>query len=238
MILIKAHHKIEFPDKENAIRMMRTIESAARTCYKSEDKITDESYKPFVRKIVHVFKHESTIEHGAITVRFVTDRGVTHEMVRHRLAAFSQESTRYVDYSGSSKCGDCQFIIPLWLKDNLPEGQWFWDDEKLVLHDAAGAVHDTKSVPANEWLFAMQTAAKQYGVLRMQNWSPQQARSVLPNSTKTEIVVTANPREWRHILKMRTSPQAHPQIREVMIPVLAELTELMPELFDDIKVAT
>ena len=237
MILLKPSYKIETPiDGENAVRMLKLIESAARTCYKSECKITDDSYKTFVRKIANVYKHESVIEHSSVTVRFIFDRGVSHELVRHRLCAFSQESTRYVDYSedGATK-GNCQFIIPTWCP-NIPEGIWNWDDTKFKLVDITRKEFDTNSVPANEWLFAMQTVENQYNALSKQGWTPQQARTVLPNSTKTEIVVTTNFREWRHIFKLRTSSKAHPQIREVMIPLLNEFKQHLPELFDNIVV--
>ena len=237
MILTRASYKIETPiDGDNAVRLLKQIEAAARTCYKSECKITEDSYKQFVRKIIGVLKHESVCEHGSITVRFITDRGVTHELVRHRLAAFSQESTRYVDYSDDKKTsGHCQFIIPCWM--DLPEGEFYYKPKlsgAYYLGNDEG-MREILDPGQHGWLLAMQEAEDAYQHLRSIPWSPQQARSVLPNSTKTEIVVTANPREWRHILSMRTSNHAHPQIREIMIPVLKEFTEHLPELFEDIK---
>jgi thymidylate synthase (FAD) len=162
----------------------------------------------------------------------------TLELVRHRLAAFSQESTRYVDYSEDGKTkGNCQFIIPLWCKD-VPEGQFTY---KPKLTGQSYLMNDTDMLPINDlgthaWLTGMQDAEDAYNELSRQGWTPQQARSVLPNSTKTEIVTTANFREWRHIFKMRTSNHAHPQIREVMIPLLTEFKQHLPELFDDIEV--
>lgn len=236
MILIKPSYKIETPiDGENAVRMLKQIESAARTCYKSECKISEDSYKAFVRKIVHVYKHESVIEHSSITVRLIIDRGVSHELVRHRLAAYSQESTRYVDYSDDVKtAGHCQFIIPPWFE---PLFSGIVYVEELGLRGADGFWKDLSSFKSGEvvWLNAMQNAEDHYKNLRKLGWAPQQARSVLPNSIKTEIVVSANAREWRHILRMRTSSHAHPQMREIMIPILEEFTKHLPELFEDIR---
>ena len=240
MILLKPSFKIETPiDGDNAVRMLKLIESAARTCYKSGCKISDDSYKTFVRKIVHVHKHESVIEHSSATVRFIVDRGISHELVRHRLAAFSQESTRYVDYSDDIKAdGHCQFIIPLWCEDSsLTPGLCQYDNKRGGLNwlDGGTRTLSALSYTNSVWLKAMQDAEDSYKELRSLGWAPQQARAVLPNSTKTEVVTTANFREWRHIFKMRTSNHAHPQIREVMVPLLAEFKKHLPELFDDIK---
>jgi len=234
MILLKPSYKIETPiDGDNATRMLKLIESAARTCYKSECKTTDDSYKAFVRKIANVYKHESVIEHSSVTVRFIVDRGVSHELVRHRLCAFSQESTRYVDYSedGATK-GNCQFIIPPWC--NIPEGQYKFIDGHLKSNSPIR--ESSVSESDGEYLAALQTAENKYNKLSALGWTPQQARDVLPNSTKTEVVVTTNFREWRHILKLRSDNKAHPQMREVMIPLLNEFKQHLPELFDNIIV--
>lgn len=203
-----AHIEDEFDVNE----MLKRIERAGRTCYKSEDKITDESAPAFIKKIL-AMGHESVIEHEKVTVRIVCDRGVTHELVRHRLCAFSQESTRYCDYH---KNGEIQVIEPcFWPKNtDVPE-----IEDKWIL-----------------WRSAMIDAEHRYNMLRDMGASPQEARSVLPNSLKTEIVVTANLREWRHIFRLRTSRKAHPQMREVMIPLLAEFKERIPVVFDDIEV--
>ena len=237
MILLKPSYKIETPiDGENGVRMLKLIELAARTCYKSEGKITDTSYHDFVRKIVQVIKHESVIEHGSITVRLICDRGVSHEQVRHRLASYSQESTRYVDYSDDKKTeGHCKFIIPPWCKE-LPEGMYVADKLPGNWRLNSSLLVPISDSGTSAWLKAMNSAEDSYIDLRKQGWAPEQARSVLPNSTKTEIVVSANPREWRHILRMRTSSKAHPQIREIMCPLLAEFKLYLPELFDDIEV--
>jgi len=235
MRLIKPYYKIETPiDGENRVRILKTIEAAARTCYKSEGVITETSYSDFVRKMVQVKKHESVIEHSSFTIRFIIDRGISHELVRHRLAAFSQESTRYVNYSGDKTGGHCQFIIPLWAE--LQEGEYQYVTSEGLLVDMNSSEKPVKieNLGACGWLGAMQYAEDSYNGLIDLKWRPEQARSVLPNSTKTEVVMTCNARELRHVFRMRTSPHAHPQIREVMVPLLGEFQQHLPELFEDI----
>ncbi|MFA5183310.1 MAG: FAD-dependent thymidylate synthase [Syntrophales bacterium] len=218
MNLIKPSHEIltEIDYRET----LRRIEAAGRTCYKSEDKITAESAVPFVRRIIKS-GHESVIEHESLSVRFICDRGVTHELVRHRLAAFSQESTRYCDYGGKYTCPQVTFIIPPWVA--LPPGEYHKED--LVFSGIGAGIY---------WAWAMLDAERMYATLRQHEWTPQQARSVLPNSLKTEIVMSANLREWRHVLRLRTSKAAHPQMKEVMLPLLKELWSRLPVFFEDI----
>jgi thymidylate synthase (FAD) len=198
-------------------QVLRNIEAAGRTCYKSEDKITNNSASNFVTKIIKS-GHESVIEHESISVRFICDRGVSHELVRHRLCAFSQESTRYCDYGKKG----VTFVIPPWV--DIKPGQYTIDDVSPKFNN-----NDRL------WFQQMNESAEVYCYLLANGWSPQQARSVLPNSLETEIVMTANLREWRHILKLRTAKAAHPQMREIMCPLLEELASLLPEVFDDIK---
>lgn len=191
---------------------LRRIEEAGRTCYKSEDKITDDSADQFIRRLIKS-GHESVLEHENLSVRFIVDRGVSHELVRHRLCAFSQESTRYVDYN---KRG-LTFIKPPWVY--VQAGMY---DEHIMSFN-------------NEWLMAMAESAKSYHrLIAFYNWSPQQARSVLPNSLKTELVMTANLREWRHVLRLRASKAAHPQMQEVMRPLLTYMNNHLPAVFEDI----
>jgi len=193
---------------------LHLIERAGRVCYKSEDKMTDSSAKGFIKRILKS-GHESVIEHSLLSVKFIVDRGISHELVRHRLCAFSQESTRYCNYSGG-----ITFIIPPWI--NIEPGE-------------CNAVPEGASIDEAIWLNHLLSSTYVYTyLLQEKGWSPQQARSVLPNSLKTELVMTANFREWRHIFKLRTSPRAHPQMREVMIPLLAECKKLLPTIFDDI----
>jgi thymidylate synthase (FAD) len=214
MILTKPSHEILFitPDP------LTFIERIGRTCYKSEDKIDNEkeSAKWFVHNLL-ARKHLSVIEHATMTVRIICDRGVTHELVRHRLASFSQESTRYCNYHGG-----VTFIIPPWT--DIDPGEYLVDC----------FITDPKST--QQWKESMKRAEDNYIRLLDQGQSPQQARSVLPNSLKTEIVVTANFREWGHIFSLRCSPKAHPQMQEVMNPLLQEVRGIVPIFFDDLEI--
>lgn len=182
--------------------MLKLIEAAGRTCYKSENKITNDSAAKFAQMILER-KHESVLEHASVSVRFITNRGVTHELVRHRLCAYSQESTRYVKYD------DIEFIKPVWWDD--------WSKEQQ-----------------NIWIKSMQNSENSYKALIDSGTEVQFAREVLPNSLKTEIVMTANIREWRHVFNARCSEHAHPQIRSLMLECLKEFQQKYPVLFDNI----
>jgi thymidylate synthase (FAD) len=198
---------------------LELIEQAGRTCYKSEDKITPESNQNFVKKLLER-GHEAVIEHASMTYRVVCDRGVTHEIVRHRLFSYCQESTRYCNYSGG-----VTFIIPPWC-GCIEEGEYSKDNY--------GSYHCSDKLQEEDvWFVLMNKAESSYKVLINAGWSPQQARSVLPNSLKTEIVMTANLREWRHFFKMRTSKSAHPQMREVAFMILKDAVQRVPILFDE-----
>jgi len=208
MKLIKPNFEILTPI--DGVQILKDIEIAGRTCYKSEDKITEDSAQQFVKMILGR-AHESVIEHKSITVKFICDRGVSHELVRHRLASFSQESTRYCNYSKNKFDNELTFIFPEWLKN-------------VIETDTA----------VQTYHLVLEHAEKAYLKLLELGWQPQQARAVLPNSLKTEVVVTANLREWRTILKQRTGTAAHPQMRELMVPLLSELKTKIPIIFDDI----
>ncbi len=208
------------------------IELAGRTCYKSEDKITQDSAKKFVGMVIEQ-GHHSVIEHSAMSIKFIVDRGVTHELVRHRLCAFSQESTRYCNYKGG-----VTFVIPPWLDlkeyDNWSDvGSYIFPVTSELGHHEAFNLYGDKVTQC--WLNSMYNCERSYIALLEKGWSPQQARSVLPNSTKTEIVVTANFREWRYIFTLRCSKAAHLQMREVMIPLLDKCKALIPIIFDDVE---
>lgn len=205
MKIINASYRIE--TRIDGAEILKRIEKAGRTCYKSEDRTTDESAKAFVRKLIER-GHESVLEHESITVRFVCDRGVSHEIVRHRIASFSQESTRYCNYSNDRFGSELTFIKPCFFKE------------------AKGAYCS--------WYNTMDFAECAYFDMLEDGCTPQEARSVLPNSLKTEVVMTANLREWRHFLKLRTAPAAHPQMRELTVPLLHELQRQIPVIFDDI----
>jgi thymidylate synthase (FAD) len=199
--------------------MLTRIEEAGRTCYKSEDKITSDSARRFVANIIKR-GHESVIEHEKVTVRVICDRGVSHEIVRHRLASYSQESTRYCNYAGG-----VTFVIPPWV--NIDPGEY----RKFSALRCDGTVKDSD---VNWALFCLRAEAT-YIELLNKGWSPQQARSVLPNSLKTEIVMTMNLREWRHFFRLRTSDAAHPQMQEIARPMLRSFKDLVPVVFDDLK---
>lgn len=208
MKIINASYEIMKLDDGEEI--LKFIEKCGRTCYKSEDKITKDSAKGFVKRILDN-GHHSVIEHISMTVKFICDRGVTHELVRHRLVAYSQESTRYCNYSKGKFGGELTFIKPC-----------FWKE-------------DYSNFFYRCWKSACHSAEKNYlDFVKSDNIKPEQARSVLPNSLKTEIVTTANLREWRHIFTLRTSKAAHPQMREIMVPLLKEVKSRVPVLFDDI----
>jgi len=196
-------------------KSLELIEKAGRTCYKSEDKITEDSTNNFVRRIRRR-GHLSVLEHSAATVRFICDRGISHEIVRHRLCAISQESTRYCDYER-----EVAFIIPPWV------------DIEPGVYDFMSSEHNIK--PADWiWYKMMLEAEKAYKELLKSGWLPQQARSVLTNSLKTEVVMTCNFREWLHIFNLRCSKPAHPQMREVMLMLLEKLHAKVPVLFDEL----
>lgn len=193
------------------------IEYAGRTCYKSEEKMTFDSAKKFIKNIL-ANGHESVIEHSAMTVKFICDRGVSHELVRHRLCSFSQESTRYCNYKGG-----VTFVIPPWCDEIFETDNHFFINLS------------TLSKNQKLWINAMEIAEEHYKLLLNNDWTAQQARAVLPNSLKTEIVMTANLREWRHIFKLRCAKAAHPQMREIMIPLLNAMKLIIPVLFEDIS---
>ncbi len=186
---------------------LKLIEVAGRTCYKSEYLISEGSAEDFIKKIVSS-GHESVIEHSLISVKFVCDRGVSHELVRHRLAAYSQESTRYANYARQRFGSEITVIRPP-----------FWDDD---------------SVQYKIWYETMKQCERAYLDLISKGAAPQEARSVLPNSLKTEIVMSCNFREWRHVLKLRCSKRAHPQIRELMLALLEVFHKKIPVIFDDV----
>lgn len=187
--------------------ILSRIEAAGRVCYKSESKITDDSAAAFVRRIIRS-GHEAVLEHCNISLKFVCDRGVSHEIVRHRLASYCQESTRYCNYSKGDFGGEITVIKPCYL--------------------------DRETAAYSVWLTAC--AAAEVAYFKLLDWgnTPQEARAVLPNSLKTEVVMTANLREWRHFFRLRCSPAAHPQMREVATQALALLHGLVPIVFDDI----
>lgn len=209
MKIIKPSYEILSTISEGAIDELQHIEKIGRVCYKSEDKITKESCYKFIKMLLDR-GHEAMIEHSSLSVKFIVDRGISHELVRHRLCSFAQESTRYCNYSNDKFGNEITVIEPVSVLPN--------------------------SISIHNWCDAMEVAESQYFKLLKDGVSPQIARSVLPNSLKTEVIMTANYREWRHFFKLRTEIAAHPQMRQITIPLLQELKTLIPIIFDDISI--
>ncbi len=224
MKLIKPSFVIE--DEIDGEKILKNLERYGRVCYKSEEKITPDSARKFIANILKS-GHESIIEHEKVTVRIICDRGVTHEIVRHRIASYSQESTRYCNYSGG-----VTFIIPPWVRLRVGDYRYASD----VFPPKNDVPWENLTRDEQIWFSSMLYSEEAYIELLGEGWTPQQARSVLPNSLKTEIVVTYNLREWRHFFRLRCSKKAHPQMREVAIPLLLEFQKLIPVIFDDIKI--
>lgn len=192
----------------NGADILRELEKIGRVCYKSDDKISENSAEKFIAGILKR-GHESVIEHAGITVRIICDRGVSHEIVRHRIASYSQESTRYCNYSHDKFGSELTFIRPCFWDENSQQYKIWWETMEFI-------------------------EAAYFKLLKMGD-EPQKARSILPNSLKTEIVVTMNLREWRHFFRLRTNIDAHPQMREIAVPLLSDFKRIAPVIFDDIK---
>lgn len=199
---------IEIIDDIDGQAILRKLECIGRVCYKSEGSITEGSEKRFIGDIIKR-GHESVLEHCSVTVKVVCDRGVSHEIVRHRLASYTQESTRYCNYSQDRFQGGVTVIKPC-----------FWKEGTYAF---------------NTWKTAAEMAEKSYMGLLEGGAGPQEARGVLPNSLKTELIMTMNLREWRHFLRLRTAGDAHPQMREVAGMILGEFQVKIPIVFEDIS---
>lgn len=196
---------------------LEQIEKAGRTCYKSEHKIEDGSAIKFVQMLLER-EHEAMIEHASMSYRIICDRGVTHELVRHRLFSYAQESTRFCNYKNG-----VEFIIPCWLYKKIRPGVYstHFPKEYAICTDD------------DFFIETMMNSEKSYLTLLKNGWKPQQARTVLPNALKTEIVVTGNFREWRHFFRLRCCKQAHPQMREVASLILSDASQHIPVIFDE-----
>lgn len=194
----------------NGAEILKHIERCARVCYKSEDRITDGSAEKMVAALIRS-GHEAMLEHYSFTVKFICDRGVSHELVRHRIASFAQESSRYCCYAKDKFGKELTFINPC-----------FWEPD---------------SDNYARWFHEMDESEKTYLAMIENGATPEQARDILPTSIKTEIVMTANLREWRHFFKLRAegvTGKPHPQMLEITIPLLKELKQKVPVVFDDI----
>lgn len=206
MKVIKPAFVIEsFFDEES---ILKHLERIGRTAYKSEDMITEKSASSFAKMLISK-QHLSVIEHFSITVRVICDRGISHEIVRHRIASYTQESTRYCNYSKGKFENEITVIEPCF---------WKKEDEKYKL-----------------WKETIEVIENAYNRLIALGATPQEARSLLPNSLKTEVVITMNLREWLHFFELRTAKAAHPQMRELVIPLLKEFQKKLPIIFNSIE---
>jgi len=208
MKIIDPGYQILTPISDGGFHELRRIEQAARVCYKSNDIPREEPPSEFVRRLI-AKGHEAMIEHSQLSVIFTVDRGITHELVRHRIASFAQESTRYCNYSLGKFGEEITVIRPYYLEEGSPE--------------------------YNVWLYSCEQAEFSYMRMLERGCTPQEARCVLPTCLKAELVMTANYREWRMIFKLRTADGAHPQMRQVMWPLLKELQSKLEPVFGDIN---
>ena len=209
---------VEFINPPEYAVVLDTIERVGRTCYKSEDKMTEFSAEDFVRRLIKR-GHEAMIEHGSVTLRFINDRGVSHEEVRHRIASYGQESTRYCNYSTDKFNGEVTYIdIERGMELDATVSNLSFEVQLAIIH---------------EWMVACLDAERHYLRMLELGATPQIARSVLNNSTKTELCVTMNFREWRHFIRLRNDPAAHPQMREVAQQALDMLFEKYPVFFEE-----
>lgn len=219
MNLIKPYAKI-IPDDfsiEDGINLLKKIEWCARISHRSEEAVTEDSWDRFLRSVVLNHGDWSVVEHATISVDFYVDRGITHELVRHRLFAFTQESTRFVNYE---KKMEPNFIDPFST----------YSRKEILEKVGSGILH--------EWYTAIDMCEQAYKCMTSRGIPPQIARSVFPNALASRIIVTGNLRNWRHFLLMRTTKEAHPQMREVTIPLLEEFKAKIPIFYEDIEPMT
>ena len=232
MKIVKPYAKIV--DSDSLTEALSRIEYAARISHGSEDAQTADSAERFIRAVVLQHGDWSVVEHVSVSVEFLVDRGITHEIVRHRIASYTQSSTRFINYAKKMPpafiypkpevhCNACHSEVndgPCW--SYVGHGSWTHQlDGRECLYDAT-------------WLKAIAEAEAAYVGLLAKGWRPQEARSVFPNALSSKIMMTCNLRSWRHFFLMRTSKEAHPQMRQVTIPLLAEFQRLVPVLYEDI----
>ena len=211
LVVVEEDLDMLMPNGETkATHMLKKIEAFTRKCYKSEGKATGDSYKTFLKAISQTKRHTGILEHASVSVTFITDRGVSHESVRHRMASYLQESTRYCDYSADGKHSGVTYILPPWVKP----GGIGWDS----------------------FLYDLENDDKRYNRYRQLGWPAEQARYWLPVGIKTEYACTMNLGGWWNFLNKRTAPEAHPQIRQLAIPLLRYFNRYFPEFFSNIAV--
>lgn len=210
---------------ETGLQKLKRIEKVARLCYKTEDRITDDSYMKLVQLLVDK-KHGAMLEFADVAVKFIVNRAFTHELVRHRLASFAQESQRYVGYEDA-----IEFIIPSWCEIN----PFTIEDINKYKHEPKDYISNSKlgiDYGQAHWVEGCVNAAGSYCILLNEGWRPEQARDVLPNATKTEIWIKTNLREWQHVFHLRDSMAAAPQMREQMEPLHIKMSEMVPIVFE------
>ena len=194
-------------EDKDYVKLMKNLERACRTCYRSEDKIVEDSYKTLLTNCINR-GHESVLEHEKITIQMICDIGVYKDLTRHRHASFSIESTRYCNYGKDKFDNELKFIKPC----NIEPGQIY-----------------------AFWMNEMQNIEHTYQEMSRRGCTPDQMRMILPHSTAALVTMTANIREWKHILELRCTKHAHPAVQQVMIPLLLHFKETMPEIFDSIE---
>ena len=230
MKLIKP--KVEILDRIDSDQVIADITTVARTCYNSEDVRTKEKDKALVRRLIES-KHDAMLEFVDITVKFTTSIGITREIIRHRIASFANESTRYCDYSKDKFKNEITFIIPSYL--DIPEGNYsYWNGDWVDIDKMKIQLPANNEDTVSTWLFNLNHAETSYLILKNKGWKAEQAREVLPMCTKSEICMKANLREWRHFLKLRCSKFAHPDIRVLALDLLKQLHDKLPTIFEDI----
>lgn len=229
MKIIKQYHEIK--TEIDTEKIMSHLEWCGRTCYQSNGLIKENSADKFIKTIINS-GHLSVIEHQNLTVKFITNRGVSHELVRHRLASYSQESTRYCAYNKDKFGSQLTFIQPSWFtQDVVGEHDIKW----IGVYGRDIKEASILNKKENRWFWNCAICERDYLRLIYEGAKPEEARDILNNSIKTEIVVSCNVRQWREIFNQRCSRDAHPDIRNLMIPLLKELKEKLPILFEDIK---
>lgn len=210
-------------EEYNPIKIMKNIERACRTCYRSEGLITDESYKSLIKNCINR-GHESVLEHEKITIRITCDIGVYKDLTRHRAGtAFSIESTRWCNYGKDKFDNEIKFIKPVFYVDS-------WSDKNYE-----GSQMDEDEYKSYLWYDCMEEIEDKYITMSNAGCKPDELRMILPHSTAAQVTMTCNIREWRHILSLRCAPMTHPAIRQLLIPLLLKFKEDMPELFNDIE---
>lgn len=209
-------------ESKDYVKLMKNLERACRTCYRSEDKIVEGSYKTLLKNCINR-GHESILEHEKITIQMICDIGVYKDLTRHRHASFSIESTRYCNYGKDKFDNEIKFIEPVFYKES-------WTDRNYE-----GSAMDIDEQKSMIWHNTMESIEENYMTMSKIGCTPDQMRMILPHSTAALVTMTANIREWKHILELRANNHAHPSVQQIMIPLLLYFKEKMPEIFSDIN---